>query len=68
MGLYQSVMPFYMYDRVYNRQFGPATYDLGDASNIFYTSSIFHSVEYVKTNKTTVQLQLRNVTKCKSWP
>ncbi len=64
IALSQSGMPFYMYDRVNNR-LAPGIYDIKDASNIFYTSDVFHSIEYVKNNKT---MYLRNVNSSKSLP
>jgi hypothetical protein len=65
--LSQIGMPLYIYDRINNRPISSATavYDIKDTSNIFYTSDVFHSIEYVKNNKT---MWLRNANSSKSMP
>ncbi len=57
----QKAAPFYLYDRFNNKGLSSINYN---DNNIFYTSNVFHSIEYnnKKINNTKTIL-LRNSTK-----
>jgi hypothetical protein len=61
LSLICTVNSLYLYDRFHNR--GAISYNFGDTGNVFYTSSNFHSIEYVNKNNSKLRLCKINATK-----